>query len=178
MNETMKFIKKHESFKLLIIAVILISASLISWNVLKFTLNTENPVLVVVSGSMVPTLNVGDLIIIKGTPAEQISLGTIIVFHSPADYDTLIVHRVIDKMEYKDDLVFKTKGDFNYYEDNWLVPSTYIIGSYIGRIPYVGIVIMKLKEPLGMSFIIFLLLLMIFLEIFEEKKKKKVTSPS
>jgi signal peptidase len=178
LSKAIKFVKKHEYARLLIIAIILISTSLATWNGLKIALNTENPILVVVSGSMVPTLNVGDLIIIKGEPSEVLSVGTIIVFHSPADYDTLIVHRIVDKMKHDDDYAFKTKGDFNYYEDNWIVPSKYIVGAYIGKIPYIGIAIMKLKEPAGMGFIMFLIFVMIVLELFEDRKKKTATSKS
>ena len=173
MGNNIKFIKSHESIKFLILAAILISASFVTWNGLKFTLDTENPILVVVSGSMIPALNVGDLIIIRGVSPEQISVGSIIVFHSPIAYDTLIVHRVVDKIDHGSDLGFKTKGDYNHYEDNWIVKSKDVIGTYVGKIPYAGIVIIKLKEPAGMGLLIFLIFIMIVYEIFEDKKKKK-----
>lgn len=178
MGKAIRYLRKHEFAKLLIIALILISVSLATWNGLKIALNTENPILVVVSGSMVPALNVGDLIVIRGVSSEELSDGTIIVFHSPADYDTLIVHRIVEKMRHDEDYAFKTKGDFNYYEDNWIVPSKYIVGAYIGKIPYIGFVIMKLKEPAGMSLIIFIIFILIIMEFFEERKKKTVSSKS
>ena len=174
MVRNLNFVKKHEAIKLLILAVILVSASFVTWSGLKIALNTENPILVVVSGSMVPTLNVGDLIVIRGASPEQITAGSIIVFHSPIEYDTLIVHRVVDKVNYGNEFGFKTKGDFNYHEDNWIVKSKDILGTYVGRIPYAGIVIIKLKQPAGMSLLIFLILVMIIFEFFEEKRKKKI----
>lgn len=172
MGKVIRYLRKHEFVKLLIIAILLITISLAAWNGLKIALNTENPILVVVSGSMVPTLNVGDLIVIKGMSSDELSIGTIIVFHSPADYDTLIVHRIVEKMRHDEDYAFKTKGDFNHYEDNWIVPSKYVVGAYIGKIPYIGFVVMKLKEPAGMSFIIFVIFILIMMEFFEERKKK------
>jgi len=178
MGKAIGYLRKHEFAKLLIIAILLISASLATWNGLKIALNAENPILVVVSGSMVPTLNVGDLIIIRGVPSDELSVGTIIVFHSPADYDTLIVHRIVEKMRHDEDYAFKTKGDFNYYEDNWIVPSKYVVGAYIGKIPYIGFLVMKLKEPAGMSVIIVIIFILIIMEFFEERKKKAVSSKS
>ena len=173
MSKTFSFVKKHESVKLLILAVLLVSASFITWNGLKIALNTENPVLVVVSGSMIPTLNVGDLIIIRGESPEQISVGTIIVFHSPINYNTLIVHRIVEKIDHGNDFGFKTKGDYNLHADNWIVNSENIIGSYIGKIPYIGIIIIKLKEPAGMSLLIFLIVVMIIFEFLGDKKKER-----
>ena len=173
MNKVLNHIKKHEWIRLLILAVILISASNLTWFGFKIALNAEHPVLVVVSGSMVPTLNVGDIIVIQGTPPDQISVGTIIVFHSPREYDTLIVHRVIERVDYDGDIGFKTKGDFNLFADSWIVPSNFVIGSYLGRAPYVGFIVMKLKEPVGMGLVIFIIVVLLAIEFMESKKRKQ-----
>lgn len=176
MSKFTGIIKRHEWIKLLILAVVLISASNLAWFGLRVALNAEHPILVVVSGSMVPTLNAGDIIAVHGSQPEDISVGTIIVFHSPRDYDTLIVHRVIEKVDYNDGIGFKTKGDFNLFADTWIVPSDYVIGTYIGRVPYIGLVVMKLKEPVGMSFIIFIIAVLLIMEIMESRKKKSSSS--
>ncbi len=176
MSKFTGIIKRHEWIKLLILAVVLISASNLAWFGLRVALNAEHPILVVVSGSMVPTLNAGDIIAVHGSQPEDISVGTIIVFHSPRDYDTLIVHRVIEKVDYNEGIGFKTKGDFNLFADTWIVPSDYVIGTYIGRVPYIGLVVMKLKEPVGMSFIIFIIAVLLIMELMESRKKRLSSS--
>ncbi|MBS7623463.1 signal peptidase I [Candidatus Bathyarchaeota archaeon] len=166
-------IKHNEAAKLVLLAVIVVSLSYGGWAALRLMMATEHPVLVVVSGSMVPTLNVGDIIFIKGSPAENIDLGTIVVFHSPREYDTLVVHRVVQKIDSGGAVYFKTKGDFNRYQDDWTVPEDHIVGIYAARIPYLGIVVMRLREPAGTVLIIILIVLLISHEIHGERSKRK-----
>ncbi len=172
----MRSVRHNEVAKLIMLAVLVISISYGGWAALRFTLATEHPVLVVVSGSMVPTLNVGDIIFIKGTPVEKTSVGTIIVFHSPREYDTLVVHRVVQKVNSGEAVYFKTKGDFNRYTDDWTVPEDYVVGTFAARIPYIGIVVMRLREPAGTALIVFLIILLISYEAYGAKSKKKKMS--
>jgi len=171
----LRFVRHNEVTKLIILAVLVVSISYGGWAALRFTLATEHPVLVVVSGSMVPTLNVGDIILIKGTPVEKTDVGTIIVFHSPREYDTLVVHRVVQKINGSETVYFKTKGDFNRYTDDWTVPEDYVVGTFSARIPYIGIVVMRLREPAGTALIVFLIILLISYEAYSAKTKKKET---
>ena len=172
----MRSVRHNEVAKLIMLAVLVISISYGGWAALRFTLATENPVLVVVSGSMVPTLNVGDIIFIRGTPVEKIGVGAIIVFHSPREYDTLVVHRVVQKINSGEAVYFKTKGDFNRYTDDWTIPEDYVVGTFAARIPYIGIVVMRLREPAGTALIVFLIILLISYEAYGAKSKKKKMS--
>ena len=173
----MKTIRHNEVAKLIMLAVLVISMSYGGWAALRLALATEHPVLVVVSGSMVPTLNVGDIIFIKGVPEEKIENRTIIVFHSPSpgQYDTLVVHRVVQKIDKSGTVYFKTRGDFNRYTDSWEVPKDYVVGAFSARIPYVGVVVMKLREPAGTAFIIVLIILLIGYEAYSSGSKKKAS---
>ena len=70
--------------------MIVVSAVMI-WNVLKLSLFTESPVVVVLSGSMEPSMYRGDILFLhKNTPIEN---GDIIVYTVP-DEGIPIVHRV------------------------------------------------------------------------------------
>lgn len=171
----MRTIRHNEVAKLIMLAVLVISMSYVGWAALRLALTTEHPVLVVVSGSMVPTLNVGDIIFIKGVPADKIDVGTIIVFHSPREYDTLVVHRVVQKIDKSGTVYFKTRGDFNRYADDWLVPNDSVVGAFSARIPYVGVAVMKLREPAGTAFIIVLIILLIGYEAYSSGAKKKAS---
>src|SRR5712692_10894583 len=79
------FLKKNEAAKGLLLVGIVLLAAVSIWAGIRLALSTEYPVLVVSSPSMVPTLLVGDLIVIRGEPASTIvagppPIGSIIVF--------------------------------------------------------------------------------------------------
>ena len=152
--------KKPSLKRKIIVTVILLvaafSGAFIIYFIMQVALNTNTPMVVVVSGSMEPNLHKGDLLFLRGTDAENIKSGTIegkegdiIVFdanglwpHAPADP---IVHRVIDK---KDDngWLFLTKGDANTSPDPTWVPAYRILGVVVGRIPYIGWVKITLTD--------------------------------
>jgi len=153
---------RSTSKRKIIIAVILIifafSGSFLIYFILQITLNTQTPMVVVVSGSMEPTLLKGDLLFLQGKDPAQIKNGTIqgkegdiIVFDArnlpgwinpPNDP---IVHRVIDKW-YDGGWFFRTKGDANFLVDDAPVPESRILGVVVGRIPYIGWVKILLSD--------------------------------
>lgn len=74
---------------------------------------TQNPFYVVSSGSMVPALQVYDIIVVRGNaPFEQVAVGDIIVFDRPSDHDRVIVHRVTAVTD-SDPYTVRTQGDAN-----------------------------------------------------------------
>ncbi|MFX1452168.1 MAG: signal peptidase I [Promethearchaeota archaeon] len=157
-------LKKEQSSskRKVIIAVILIvvafSGSFLFYYILQITLNTQTPMVVVVSGSMEPTLLKGDLLFLQGKDPSQIKMGTIadkqgdiIVFDArglpgwinpPNDP---IVHRVVDKW-YDGGWFYRTKGDANPIIDDAPVPESRILGVVVGRIPYIGWVKIMLTD--------------------------------
>lgn len=144
---------------------------------LRVTFRTEYlPFHPVSSGSMVPTLNVGDLIVVRGVEPQLVSVGDIIVFHSPRNHDMLIVHRVVGINNQAGRLYFETKGDNNPAKDSWSpypgVPETNLVGVVIGKVAYLGYIILALKEPLGMAAIILLTAVVIIYEFIVPAAKK------
>jgi signal peptidase len=129
--------------------------------------------MVVSSQSMVPTLNVGDIILVRGTKPESITVGTIIIFHSPYDYQMPIVHRVLGIMSGGNSLLFATKGDNNPSPDAWRVPAKNIMGVYVGKLPYVGLISLELRGPLGVTLIILLIALIVAIEYAESKTSRR-----
>ena len=100
--------------------------------VLTRTLNSEEPTLTVMSHSMYPALNRGDLILVKGTTPEEIEVGTVVVFRHA---EGLAVHRVI-KIRGE---TITTRGDANPEADN---PITF--DDIVGRVPTVGDSLVKI----------------------------------
>ena len=71
--------------------------------------------MIIISESMTPTIEVNGLLLIDKTPFSELKEGDIIVFDT-IEYG-LVGHRIISELEYG----FKTKGDNNKVEDNWIV---------------------------------------------------------
>ena len=115
--------------------IIVVIGIAIIWIGLRVALGTENPFYVVSSGSMIPNLNIFDVIVINGNiPFDHIKVGDIIVFHAPAE-DLVIVHRVAEVLN-QNPLTIRTKGDANPGSIPGVdFPITQ--GNYIGKVVYV-----------------------------------------
>lgn len=151
------------------------------WYGLKAVLKTEYPLLAVASGSMIPTLNVGDLIVVQGgldAPYDEITVGytngTIIVFEGDpiGKSGELIVHRAVDKWYNNGIWHFKTHGDNNPSGAEERFSEEYLIGKVVGYIPLIGYVPLFVREPYGMIIILSLMLILIFAEFLPIWKKK------
>lgn len=97
---------------------------------------------VVMSGSMLPTIQVKDIVVTKKVPEEKLEVGDIITFISP---DTRfggisVTHRIIEK--YYDESIgsysYRTQGDNNNVADSVLVPNKNILGKVILKVPKLG----------------------------------------
>ncbi len=89
--------------------------------------------LVVLSGSMQPLFNPGDIIFISRT--KEVRVGDIIAFREPSGKEkVLITHRVINITEKG----IKTKGDANEDPDPFLVNPNDVIGKPVFLIPFLG----------------------------------------
>jgi signal peptidase len=175
-SKAIRFFRKNPTARVMLIIAVLFVATYGSVDVLRIGLRTESPLMVVSSESMVPTLNVGDIILVRGIDAHQVTVGTIIIFHSPNNFDMPIVHRVIQVDNEGSAIFFRTKGDHNPGPDGWRVPAENLMGVYVGRIPYVGLLSLQLRGPLGITLIVLLVALIIAIEYNESKGAAKRTS--
>lgn len=143
--------------------------------VARIVMKTESPIMVVPSTSMVPTLNVGDIVIVRGVDPNTITVGTVIIFQSPGGTID-IIHRVIGIVKVGDTLYFQTKGDHNAAPDPWSpgVPEQNVKGVLVAKIPYAGYVTLALQGPLGIILIVFLIFLMIVFEYYDSRKKARL----
>ena len=116
--------------------IIVVIGIAIIWIGLRVAFGTENPFYVVSSGSMIPNLNIFDVIVVQGhVNFDQLKVGDIIVFNRPNGHDKVIVHRVAEILN-KDPLVIRTKGDANPGS----IPGTdfpITKDDYIGKVEYV-----------------------------------------
>ena len=97
---------------------------------------------VVLTGSMLPEIQVYDVVLTKKTEAKNLKEGDVITFASSDTrfLNTIITHRIIKKYydSEKKTYTFQTKGDNNNVADSALVQSNNIFGKVILKIPKLG----------------------------------------
>src|SRR6266849_5560346 len=198
------YLDKNQTVKgLFLIGVVLLGGFGV-WEGLRLGLNTEFPVLVVSSGSMIPTLQIGDLIVIRGQDPSTIRagpppVGSIIVFRPPCcslslnDPNYLVVHRVVEIQNGH----FVTRGDNNGgVYDPWDpqsggpgVPPSNVVGVYQSTIPipYLGSTILSIRgfmsvdttgqpRPEGIAIIAVLVIALFAIDVISPSKKDKKPS--
>ncbi len=158
--------------------IIVVVAIAVIWISLQVVFGTSNPFYVVSSGSMIPTLEVYDVIVVEGnTPFQDVKKGDIIVFYSPAKYELgeerVIVHRV-DSIISEEPRTLQTKGDANPRSmKNVDYPITEKI--YLGKvefiIPQVGYITQILQPPINYIIIAIIIGVMIVKQVYTKKKK-------
>jgi signal peptidase len=164
---------KRKDIKIIIIIIVVIAIAFIS---IRTLLADSNPFYVVASGSMIPVLNVNDLIIVwekDNSTFANANLGDIIVFKAPApeEENKTIVHRVSAIIENGNNLTgdvilcapiaineviqektILTRGDANECSipgiDFPITEENYV-GKVVYTIPQVGIIPQVLKPPVN-----------------------------
>lgn len=121
---------------------------------------------VVVSGSMVPKLNIGDVIIVKSVEKDELEIGDIISFRIN---DSIITHRIVDIVDDK----FQTKGDYNNTPDTDLVQYENIEGKCYLVIPYLGKIVFALQNKI-LIIVIIILLYFIYMHNLKLQTKKEI----
>jgi signal peptidase len=147
--------KRQLLFQLLNLAMIVFSALMI-WKALMFVTKSESPVVVVLSGSMEPAFQRGDILFLNNA-ADVVNVGDVVVFKIK-DRDIPIVHRILKKHASDDNengtiVELLTKGDNNRVDDRglyapgqmWLGRED-ILGKAVGTLRYVGMVTIALND--------------------------------
>ena len=88
------------------------------------------------SGSMRPTMDVGDVVIIAKVPADVVNQGDIIQFRK--EEKITVMHRVVEIQETEGAKSFITKGDASDEPDTDPVISENVVGKAVFNIPKIG----------------------------------------
>ncbi|KAF6225659.1 hypothetical protein HO133_009659 [Letharia lupina] len=132
---------------------LVLSTAFMLWKGLSVATDSPSPIVVVLSGSMEPAFQRGDLLFLWNR-GQDTQVGEIVVYNVKGK-DIPIVHRVVRRYGGGDEpLQLLTKGDNNLADDtelyargqDYLTRSTDIIGSVIGYVPFVGYVTILLSE--------------------------------
>ena len=160
---------------------------LIIWMGLRVVFGTENPFYVVSSGSMVPELQVFDVLVVQGTDPmfcslfdscegtefKNVQVGDIIVFNRPLGQDRVIVHRVAS-ITNEDPFTITTKGDANPISisgTDFPITEEEFIGKVAYVIPQVGYITRVLTPPINYIIIAIIIAVMVGKSFLNRKKK-------
>ncbi len=108
--------------------------------------------MIVLSDSMFPNIEAGDLIICKKTAPENIQVGDVISFFDPAsNTNNVVTHRVIEiKTAWDGALTWVTRGDANNADDSSPVPENNLVGIYKQKISGLGNVAIYMQTIQGL----------------------------
>jgi signal peptidase len=151
----------HIKNKLKVIISFLTAFILLSLGIVFLPLLLGYQLHFVVSDSMSPTVNKGDIVTTKMVDPTEISAGDIILFEGKSNQqNTLLLHRVKDTQTNKEGLQFTTKGDSNKYNDFQTISVSKVKGLYVYHIPRIGWMIDFIKDNqfyiiilIGLSFL-------------------------
>ncbi len=151
----------------LVVVVIVVAAQLVVGSALG-----SSPVYVVVSKSMVPTLQIGDLVITQSVKFSDIHVGQVIVFVNPTPEGNCpnpsgltVVHRVVEitgsgLITQGDDRVTNPRPD---EPDSWPpIPPQCVKGVVVLAVPYLGLISMLIPYPWNYA-LVGLILIFVFL---------------
>jgi signal peptidase len=94
--------------------------------------------LVVLSGSMEPTLGTGDVTVVQRIAPLDARPGDIVTFRDPGNQDRLVTHRVRRMRVGTEGVTFVTRGDANNVSERWSVGIDGEISRVAYRIPELG----------------------------------------
>lgn len=113
----------------------------------------------VLTGSMRPSIEPGDIVVSKEVQPEHIRTGDVITYR--ISKSTSVTHRVVEVITNRDRLMYSTKGDYNNTKDSELVNTEQLIGRVIFRIPKAGYIGSFIRKPFG--FILLIIIPIVFL---------------
>ncbi|NWL12930.1 signal peptidase I [Paenarthrobacter nitroguajacolicus] len=105
------------------------------------------------TGSMAPLINPGDVVVTVPTPVADIKVGDVITYHIPVEDQRVETHRITEITTTADGgVAVQTKGDANNGIDPWIATlQGKTVDKQIATIPYVGNAIRALREPIVMN---------------------------
>lgn len=162
-----------------VIPIVIISLIVMIVFSIFISLNSSKPLsffgykpLTVLSNSMVPIFEAGDVIITREVDAEDLKEGDIISFYN--EEKNLITHRITSIVGESGEKHFYTQGDNNKTMDEDITTADEIVGKELFHIPNLGFLSQYTKGPMGfLLFIIVPLTGYVCLTVYEKIKPKK-----
>lgn len=105
------------------------------------------------TGSMAPLINPGDVVVTAPAPVSDIRVGDIITYHVPVEDRRVETHRVTEILATGDGgTSVRTKGDANNGVDPWTATlQGRTVDRHVLTVPYVGLAIHSLRDPVVLN---------------------------
>ena len=94
--------------------------------------------LVVRSGSMVPTYQVGDIVLVEQIRADELRAGEVVTLAYYPEYGESLTHRVRSVRRIDGAVQVETRGDANDSSEVWAVAPDALVGRVVASVPAVG----------------------------------------
>ena len=122
--------------------------------------------MIVTSGSMGPTIGVGDAVVLSvRRSVSDIDIGDVVTFRA-GERSGMVTHRVIATKEIQGKTYYQTQGDANPSPDPDLTAFEAVYGEARVTLPRVGILLHFAQTPLGkLSFVVFPLAMLMAREL-------------
>jgi signal peptidase len=138
-------------------------------------------VMIVTSGSMLPTFGPGDALVVRPGGVDSIRAGDVITFRAPGAHG-MTTHRVISVRLIDGARWFQTKGDANPTTDPNLVPADAVYGSQKLALPNLGSFLYLALTPKGKLILLglpisFLAAQEIGFLLRERRRRRRLQSP-
>lgn len=108
----------------------------------------------VLSNSMNPTFETGDMVIVKRLAPAEIQENDVITFKKGTNQ--YITHRVNEVVSHQGNIQFVTKGDNNNVIDESMVTANKVMGKQVATIPHAGYIAKFISGPVGFILLIVL----------------------
>ena len=136
------------------------------------------------TGSMAPGINPGDVVVSVKTPVSELMVGDVITYSIPIDDHRIETHRVASiKRDGAGATSVTTKGDANAGADPWTaVLSEDYVYTQAAVVPYLGDVIRALRQPFLQSVLLYgasaLLVVVVLTAIWRKPTKSASGAPT
>jgi signal peptidase I len=113
--------------------------------------------LTMLTGSMAPLINPGDVVVTKPVPVEDIRVGDIITYSIPVEDHRIETHRITEVITNPDGTTaVRTKGDANNGVDPWTatIDGTKV-DRHVATVPYLGAAIRALRQPIVLNILMY-----------------------
>jgi len=130
----------------------------------------------VVTNSMSPVIDGGDMIFTRKAEAESLRVGDIIAFYDPSFAAKVVnTHRIVSvETTETGGLLFTTRGDANSGNDPEPVPAENVVGLYTGRIRGLGKLAMYMRTVPGLIlFVLVPVIIFASAEILRIRREEK-----
>ncbi len=135
--------------------------------------------LVVLSGSMEPTIHVGSLAVVAPAKPADLVVGDVITYRAHERPDQLVTHRLVGvDHDAEGRLRYATKGDANNTIDQVTVDQNAVLGRVMFSVPFAGYVVDFARRPEGKIVLIGLPALLLLLDYGLAARKRRSAAPA